>query len=463
MKRGLILLPIILAILAFSALALDVTYTPVQDKVLPGQQAKYLLKITNNEAAETQVVVKSIDLNWQLDNDGAKFNLKPKEYVEFNAVYTPVSNNMKPGKYGVNYRIESQSKTLFNDFLPVTVVRYDEVVDAAFNGKALIDPLRNSLVKLDVTNLQPIDLLNLDVKVESDAFKDSKTLNLIKNEKDTLEFQISPNPNIKEGDYVANIIVMLGDKQLLNKPLNVVVGRYNDLQEVSEPAEGFLILGEKTTLNNNGNSLIENILVKKLSWIQSKFTKFEPAPSTIEQKADGYIYVQWNYALQPGESETYSYSTNYRNPIIYAILFVIIVGGIYLLRKKDLAVTKRALSLHTTEGNLAIMKVLVTVKNNGNSGIDDIKVMDKVPGLIKAPVEFGMIKPSSVKNVGEHTVLVWDIPHLKKGEERVISYKIEGRVNILDTIVLPAALAKFGIGTKKKMFSSRSVSLNKHH
>ena len=109
------------------------------------------------------------------------------------------------------------------------------------------------------------------------------------------------------------------------------------------------------------------------------------------------------------------------------------------------------------------MKVLVTVKNDGNAGIDEIRVMDKVPGVIKAPVEFGMIKPNSVKNVGEHTVLMWDIPHLKKGEEKVISYKIEGRVNILDTIILPAALAKFGLGTKKKMFTSKSVSLSKHH
>ena len=74
-----------------------------------------------------------------------------------------------------------------------------------------------------------------------------------------------------------------------------------------------------------------------------------------------------------------------------------------------------------------------------------------------------MIKPSSVKNVGDHTILMWDIPHLKKGEEKVISYKIEGRVNIFDTIVLPAAMAKFGLGTKKKMFSSKSVSLNKRH
>lgn len=463
MKRGLILLPIILAILAFSALALDVAYTPVQDQVMPGQQAKYVLKITNNEAAETEVLVKSIDLNWKLDNDGAKFSLKPKEYVEFNAVYTPVSNNMKPGKYGVNYRIESKSKTLFNDFLPVTVVRYDEIVVASFSGKALIDPLRNSMLKLEVVNLKPIDLVGLDVQIDSDAFKDSAVLNLIKNEKDIIEFQVAPNPNIKEGDYATNVIIMLGDKQLLNKQLTIVVGRYTDLQEVSEPAEGFLILGEKTTLNNNGNALIENVLVKKLSWLQSKFTSFEPAPSTIEQKDDGYVYVQWNYILQPGQSQTYSYSTNYRNPIIYAILFVVIVGGIYLLRKKDLAVTKRVLSLHTTEGNLAIMKVLVTVKNDGNAGIDNIKVMDKVPGAIKAPVEFGMIKPSSVKNVGDHTILMWDIPHLKKGEEKVISYKIEGRVNILDTIVLSAALAKFGVGTKKKMFSSRSVSLNKRH
>ncbi len=463
MKRGLILLPIFLAILAFSALALDVTYIPVQDQVMPGQQAKYVLTIINNEAAQTDVVVKSIDLNWKLDSDGAKFTLKPKETVEFNAVYTPLSNNMKPGKYGVNYRIESQSKTLFNDYLPVTVVRYDEIVDVSFVGKALIDPLRNSIVKLDVTNLKPIDLVDLDVQVNSEAFKDSKVLNLIRNEKDTLEFQIAPNPNIKEGDYVANVIIMLGDKQLLDKPLSIVVGRYNDLQEVSEPVEGFLILGEKTTLNNNGNALIENVLVKKLSWLQSKFTDFEPAPSTVEQKADGYVYVQWNYALQPGQSETFAYSTNYRNPIIYAILFVVIAGGFYLLRKKDLIVTKRALSLHTTEGNLAIMKVLVTVKNDGNAGIDEIRVMDKVPGVIKAPVEFGMIKPNSVKNVGEHTVLMWDIPHLKKGEEKVISYKIEGRVNILDTIILPAALAKFGLGTKKKMFTSKSVSLSKHH
>lgn len=461
MKRGLILLPLILALLAFNVLALDVSYTPVQDQVLPGQQAKYILKITNNEAAATEVVVKSIDLNWLLDNDGAKFMLDPGDYVEFNAVYTPISKNMKPSRYGVNYRVESKSKTLFNDFLPVTVVRYDELVDAVFEGKALIDPQRNSLLRLAVTNLKPIDLVNLDVAIDSEAFKDSKILNLIGNEKDVLEFQVAPNPNIKEGDYVADIIIMLGDKQLLNKHLTLIVGRYADLQEVSEPAEGFLILGERATLTNNGNAVIEQIYRKRLSWLQSKFTSYSPEPTLVMEGNDGFIYVEWEYKFQPGETRTFEYSTDYRTPLIYAIVFVIIFGGIYLLRRKDLLITKRALSLHTTAGNLAIIKILITLKNNGNAGINDIKVMDKVPAMIKAPVEFGMIKPSSVKNMGEHIVLMWNIPHLKKGEENVISYKIEGRVNILDTILLPAAMAKFGLGTKKKVFSSKSVSLNK--
>lgn len=461
MKRGLILL-LILAILAINAFALDVTYTPVQDQVLPGQQAKYTLKLINNENHALTATIKSIDLNWELENDGAKILLGTGESVDFNAVYTPISKDMKPGRYGINYRMESDSKTKVNDFLPVTVVAYNEVLDTGFVGKALIDPQRNSLLRLNVANLKPINLVNLKVSLENGFFKDTKILSLIGNEKDIVEFQVPPNTNIKEGDYNIGLTIALEDGRKLvdNKQLGVIVGKYTDLQELAVPSEGFLVLGEKIKLTNNGNSIIEQTYTKKITWLQNKFAAYTPSPSRAVEKSDGY-YVEWDYSLNPGESRSFEYSVNYRMPIIYFILAVIIIAGIYILRKKDLEVTKRILTLHTSEGNLAIMKVLIGVRNKGNAPLTEIKVMDKVPAMIKAPVEFGMIKPSSVKNVGGQTVLMWDVPHLKKGEEKVISYKIEGRVNLLDTLILPAALAKFGLGSKKKLFSSRSVSLYK--
>lgn len=463
MKRGLYLLPLILAILAINVLALDVTFTPVQDQVLPGQQAKYVLKITNNELARTDIIVKSIDLNWILDNDGAKLTLNAGESVDFNAVYTPLSSKIKPGKYGLNYRIESASKTIFNDFLPVQVVDYKDVLSADFAVNSVVDPRRNSILKLEITNLKPIDLVGLDVSIDSPQIKDSKTLNLVKNEKGVVEFQVAPNSNLQEGDYPLSLVIAMDGNKFVEKTVNVKISRYTDLQEVTEPTEGFLILGETSTLTNKGNNVLEESHKKKLSWVQSFFTSYSPEPNSVEDGKDGFKYAVWNYRLLPGETKVFSYKTNYLAPIFYTLLFILIVGGLYILRKKDLEVTKRVLTLHTTEGNLAIMKVLVTVKNTSSTSLNDVKIMDKVPGAIKAPVEFGMIKPTSVKNIGENTALVWELPHMKKGEEKVISYKIEGRVNILDTIILPSALAKIGQGTTKKMFSSKNVSLSKKH
>lgn len=441
MKRGLILVLVFLLSISL-ALAFQAEYEPLQNEALPGDSVSYVLHLNNNEENHYTAVIKSADINWLMDQDPQGHIVRSGDKKDVTLTFRPLGS-IPPGMYGIKILIElSESKTRLERILTATVVDYKKAVSSSFSSLPVLDPRRTTLVKLNVINNYNVALNNLDVEISSEHFSSKQKLSLDKREQKEIEFPISLTGDTLKGDYNLNVKINLGKNSLLEKEFAYTVGEYEDAKQLIESEGGFLISGESITLNNEGNSPAVQTYSKKFDYLAYKFASFSPEPTSIT-KVDGYN-VGWSYVLNPKESRVVTYSVNYRLPTFILVLIIAVAALVYVFRKKNaIVITKRVLAMHNNEGSVHVMKVVIGVKNRGNTGINNVRVVDRVPSVIKAPAQFGTMRPNHIKSAPDGTLMVWDINYIGRGEEKAITYRIDGKMQVLGRLVLPSAIAKY--------------------
>ena len=148
--------------------------------------------------------------------------------------------------------------------------------------------------------------------------------------------------------------------------------------------------------------------------------------------------------------------------LIFVILIVGVIAGIFSymwFKKRKLLVKKSILKLQDDKKDLKF-KVMLHLKNNTSSRINDIRVMDVLPNIIKSTGEYGTLKPSKIQKGEKSGRLVWEIESLEKSEERILSYNIVSGLKIFGRFGLPLCVVKYKKGKKlMTSMSNRVVSL----
>lgn len=457
MKKGVLIL-LALILFSTSAFALQVSFDATQGEVLPGQAASYTIHLTNDEEIPRNIRIKTIDLGWDMDKDNTGYDVSPGETVDVDVVYTPINENMESGLYGINLQAET-TQTKETKLLPVEVVGFDEVATAEFSSLPIIDPRRSTIVKLMIKNNNNILLDNLQVTLQSEFFEVSNEVTVPAAGEAEVEFAINLDAETTEGDYTLTALVFKEDNQMIDQDYLYTIGKYTDVREVVEPEDSFLVKGARVTSINEGNAVVSGSYRQEYSKMSYKFTNFDPEPTTVIKDAKN-VQVEWAYNLQPGETIVVHHKTNYRTPLLIALIIIAVLVAIYYFRKKNLTINKRVMVLHTKHGGgAAIIKVLITVKNVGNVSLNEVRVMDRIPKGIKAPSHFGAAKPVTVKSGMDGVRMVWHLHGVKPGQERTLSYKVESKTKLKGTAMLPGAIAKFMAAGKKVLTHSNAVSL----
>lgn len=458
MKKSVILILIFLLTIT-SVSALEIDYKSYQDQALPGDPVSYNLEIHNNEASTISLRLRSVDLNWILDQSEEIIMVAPGQTKNYKVSFEPLSGEkITPGHYAIRLILAS-NVTQFEKFLTARVVAFDEVMDASFSPKPTIDPRRGAIIRLNLTNNFNILLKDIKVELKSDHFSFTRSVDLQKKQTKIVELPINLDPDTLRGDYQANAKLTRSQKTLVDENLNYIIAEYTDLKELTIPNEGFLLGGEAVTQTNEGNTPIQPTISRNFGWFAYRFSTFDPEPTRIEE-VDGKNVVQWDLNLAPGASDTISYTVNYRIPGLIVIILIVALGGLYLFRQRNpLLVTKRVLSMHTPTGTVGIMKVIIHVKNRGALPVKNVRIVDKIPKTIKAPTKHGMFKPTHVKASPDGTVMVWELPSLGARGERVISYRLEGKIQVLGKLHLPTAYAKYVFFRKTRIARSDPLAL----
>lgn len=459
MKRGLLFLSVFF-ILMSSVYALEIDHEIVQGEALPGNEVSHKLFLRNNEQIRLDIELSSPDLNWILDKEDYKISLDPDESRTIELSFKPLAEEKAiPGHYGIRIFIDTQS-TRIERILPAKVLKYSEVLSAEFSPAAQIDPRRGAILRLFVQNNKNVVLEDLNLEITSQHFQFTRTFSLGKKESINLEFPVKLDPDTVMGDYQAEIKVILGSNTLVTQQLPYKVQEYEDLKEIVTPSYGFLTSSESVLENNEGNIQVSTTVARQFGWLSYKFTSFSAQPSRVTENEEGFL-VEWDINLQPKEQLQLEYTTNYR--LLAAIILIIILALVawYVFRKRNaIVLDKRVLAMHTETGSVRVVKIILNARNRGNMPVSNLRVVDRVPSVIKAPTQYGSLKPMHVKAAPEGTTMVWDFAHIRPREEKIISYRLEGKIQVLGRIVLPSAIAKYimlgrGITARSQTLSLR--------
>jgi len=458
MKRGLLFLIVFLFLIA-NVYSLELSHEIVQGEALPGNQVSYILHLNNNDNQDLEITVKAVDLNWILDQEGEEFTLSPGQSKDVEVSFSPLpEERIKPGSYGINLQVNTQT-TRLERILPAKVLAYNAVLDVDFSTPAQIDPRRGAILRLLVNNKHKVDLDDINVELSSQHLHFTRTLTLGKQESSELEFPVSLDPETVRGDYTVNVKVTLGSNTLVDKALSYTIQEYEDLKEVSMPQQGFLLGGEVITQTNEGNTPVTNTIARQFNWLSYKFTSFDTIPTRLVKNDEGFL-AEWDLTVEPQESVSVSYTINYRMLFLIILLIIAALVVYHVFRKRNaVIIDKRVLAMHTETGSVRVVKIVINVRNRGNTLINNLRVVDRVPNAIKAPTQYGILKPMTVKAAPEGTTMVWDFHSIRPREEKVISYRLEGKIHVIGKLLLSPAVAKYTLfGRGITAFSSR-VSL----
>ncbi len=355
----------------------------------------------------------------------------------------------RPSSYNIEYQIK-YTGGVYKDTLPIKIVALQDAVE--LHPQPL--PLGSDTALITLTNVQNTNLQDVAFTFSSAFFTKQEVLSLQPYESKNISITLNKEKVAKltAGPYVVTAEVSLG------KAYTRIEGVLTYLEKqgtsISSESSGFLIRKTTTTKMNNGNTVVDDSVTVRRDIVSRLFTSFSLEPAQTKRSALFVTYT-WNRQLQPGESWAVTTTTNYTLPFLFVLLVIVIVFFVKLAGRSHVAVAKKVSFVRTKGGEFAL-KVQLSVKARNH--IDRLQLVDRLPGMTMLYEKYGT-KPDRVDALTRR--LFWDIPSLQAGEERVFSYIVYSKINVVGTFELPAATIVYEKeGKTHEALSNRAFFMN---
>src|SRR3989344_5125569 len=239
------------------------------------------------------------------------------------------------------------------------------------------------------------------------------------------------------GDYTVITTLKYGDKiTTWNRELTIIEKAIIVKEESVIP--NLLGYEKRITVRNAGNILGQTEIVESLPRQDSAFFTSKPEP-----QGSGDIY-RWSADLLPGSAYTVVYTVDYLPLVMIVIVLVAFIWYVFY-KLRTMRVMKSVLQkIMVKEGEE--FTIAVTVKNSSGKNISDVTVKDTVPPIFKIVDTPGLAPLKRKTSI--QTQLVWRLKDVKKGEERIFSYKIIPIMEVHGHLKLPNATVKFKRGRR---------------
>lgn len=205
---------------------------------------------------------------------------------------------------------------------------------------------------------------------------------------------------------------------------------------IVKSSEGFFVRKTTITKKNEGNVVVADTIDLRKDIVSRLFTSYSLEPQKSERSGLSVEYI-WSKQLQPAESWILITTTNYTLPFIFVILIIVVGFLVRMYTLTNIIVGKRVSYVKTKGGELAL-KVRLSVKARRH--VDRIQLIDRLPGMTQLYEKFG-VKPDKID--AQTRRLFWNISSLQAGEERVFSYIVYSKINVVGRFELPAATAVY--------------------
>ncbi|MEK6855466.1 MAG: hypothetical protein AABX73_04555 [Nanoarchaeota archaeon] len=381
-------------------------------------------------------------------------SMSPRGTFELPSGKTTIEVNAYPseeirkiyGFYQFEYQIKGQNSGIMKDNLLIKIVTLPETLEIVAEP---ITPSDSSAL-ITIKNKENTNIENIKMEFISPFFETSKEISLKPYEQAKVQIEIDTEKSRKmlAGSYPLILNVQI-------KNAKTEIKSYIDYLEkegtsFEKQSQGFIIKKTALTRTNEGNIPAKAVIEIKKDFISRLFTTTSPEPSSINRKSLYVTYV-WEKEIGPDEFLTISSTTNYTIPFIIIILIIAITLLVKIYSQTPLILSKKVSFVRTKSGEFALK---VTLYAKAKKHVDKIQIIDKLPAMTKLYEKFGKT-PDKIDHNSNR--LFWNIDKLTAGEERIYTYIIYSRFNIVGRFELPAATAIFEKdGKTEEVWSNRT-------
>lgn len=441
-----ILLAVLVLLINVSSAALEVQKTDKGSVIIAeiDNPAIFDFTITNLGAEDTfelySLVGVSLTPKW-------RFQLPPGE-TTFEVLVFPNEDIRKAnrGLVTFEYQIKGKESGIFRDNLLVEIVEIKDTLDFEFSSISL----DGEEVVVTIKNMQEAHINNLEIEFDSVFFNSKQSISLLPLEEKNLTIKINKERDSKllAGSYIATSTIenFEGETEFESSI------QFLEKEELSteKDSTGFIIRDTVIKRTNIGNVQTPAKIEITKGIVGRFFTTTYPEPQTTQRSNFAVTYA-WEKTLAPGEFLTVSTKTNYTIPFILLIIVIVVGLVVFFSTQKALALEKSVSFVRTKGGEFALK---VKIKAKARKHVDSVQLVDSLPAMAHLFEKFGK-QPDKIDKVTRR--LTWNLGDLDSGEERVFSYIIYSKINIIGRFELPAATAVFQHnGKTKEVWSNRA-------
>jgi len=336
---------------------------------------------------------------------------------------------------------------LLIDVVPIdNEINYNEV--AEFNIE-----LTNNQDKAD-TVMIPAPRNKWDITIKP------YSVNLKPHESKNISVRMAPPPETNSGVYSLYFKFLIGNSSeeyytwinvevLESSPVvELKISIIEDVEIQEKLSEGFLTKEYSVNIINKGNVEAVDTWETTVSTLDSFLLKSLPEYVSMVDSGEDKV-ITWEYTLAEGESQEFKYTVSYVPMVLAFVLLIIalmMLGFYYMSRYrliKSVVLSK--------QGDDSYVKIKLSVKNKTNQPQKNIIVEDYVNVPFGLSREFGTIKPDAIRKQKDRLVLTWKFDELEPREERLISYKMKAKLEVIGKVTIPPAHLKQKLGKGKQV------------
>ena len=437
----------------------QITVTDIDNEIEFGETAIFRISITNEaEEIQTYSFIALPSIEWSVTPSVSSITIDSGKTGSAEVGVTPMARH-QPGIYLVAFKIKSSRGESYEPKLkiymgPAAPREYTPSIVTSVDVNENIDPRQTQSVKVFLQNQNPLEYRDLIVSLQSDLeeFAKEQAVDLKAYESKTVEFTVTPNPHEQPKDYSLNVVIQRSDipeetegriLKFFTKKITIIP-LTPDFIQATETKKSFLKTVSVITFTNDGN--VENTQTAKvtMSALKDFFTSSNQETSVLKDE-QGNRYLAWNLELGVSESASLILTTNYRIPAVLLVILIIVLI-FYLVYRNPIQVTKAASNVIVHEGSVSGLKITLVIKNLSNHMLKDVEVFDTAPSIasVEKDVDIGTLQPAEILRDRKGSILLkWKVSELEAKEERLISYKIKSKLDIVGTIHLQRAKVKF--------------------
>ena len=358
-------------------------------------------------------------------------------------------DDFTPGIYFVYISIQSDQGESYDEALKIYLKPseprdYLPAIKAVVDMVDKVDPREPLSIKLFLENRNPLDLTGLKIILQAGIpeFEKELSVDLSPLQKKTVEFSIVPNPYQQPKEYALFFVFERnGETVKIIEQKMEIISLMPPFEVMSDEETKYLKTSKILTVKNLGNVRNTQTVKEPVSLWSALFTGSDGKMLREEEQR----YLTWEMSLGPGESVEIPVTVNYRI-IAYVLAALLLFAGFYFYVQSPISIQKTAITSRSNEdGTLSEVKITLELRNHSKKLIKEVLVTDLVPSIanIDRGLELGTLKPQEIKHAKEGTKVVWSLAELDGHEQRLITYKIKAKLNILGTFSLPRATVEF--------------------